>query len=162
MVTAIFPGSFDPFTKGHQAIVEQALQFCDKVVVAIGENIAKNSLLELEARLRLIKDVYASEPRVEVTSYNSLTVELASEMGATIIIRGVRNTIDFEYERTMAQTNLRLNPQIRTVFLATPAELMDVSSSMVRELLAFGQQVGHLLPEEICLEHYMTKSHIKF
>lgn len=157
MITAIFPGSFDPFTRGHQAIVEQALQFCDRVVVAVGENISKRSLLSIEARLRLIRDLYASEPRVEAISYNKLTVDLAAEMGATAIIRGLRNTIDFEYERTMAQANLRLNPEIRTIFLLTPVELMDVSSSMVRELLAFGHNVEEMLPETICIEHYMTE-----
>lgn len=147
MKIAIFPGSFDPFTRGHAAIVEQALRLVDKVIVAIGENVGKNSLLTPQHRLQLIQNLYASDNRVEVITYSSLTGQAAREVGATVIIRGVRNTLDFEYERTMAQTNKRLFPEIETVLLLTPAHLADVSSSTVRELLAFGCDVSELLPE---------------
>ena len=149
MKIAIFPGSFDPFTRGHEAIVTQALTLFDKVVVAVGENIGKNSLLTPEERVALIRQLYAAEPRVEVTAYSTLTGDLAREVGATAIVRGVRNTIDFEYERTMAQTNKRLFPEIETVILLTPAHLYDVSSSAVRELLAFGRDVSEMLPEGV-------------
>ena len=93
---AIFPGSFDPFTKGHQAIVDQALSLFDRVVVAIGHNTAKRGLLSVEARKALIEKVYNDEPRVEVTSYTTLTGDEARRLGATTIIRSARNTIDFE------------------------------------------------------------------
>ena len=149
MKIAIFPGSFDPFTRGHEAVVTQALTLFDKVVVAVGENIGKNSLLTPEERVALIRELYAAEPRVEVTAYSTLTGDLAREVGATAIVRGVRNTIDFEYERTMAQTNKRLFPEIETVILLTPAHLHDVSSSAVRELLAFGRDVSEMLPEGV-------------
>ena len=157
MRTAIFPGSFDPFTKGHEAIVEQALRLFDRVVIAIGENIGKRSLLSLEARKQLITDLYASENRVECISYSSLTGDVAREVGASAIVRGVRNGIDFEYERTLAQTNGRLFPEIETVLLLTPPTLADVSSSTVRELLAFGREVEWLLPEGVDLKEYMPK-----
>lgn len=157
MKTAIFPGSFDPFTRGHEAIVEQALRLFDRVVIAVGENVSKQSLLSPKQRLRLIEDLYADESRVECISYRSLTVDVARELGASAIIRGVRNTLDFEYERTMAQTNRRLAPELETVLLFTPAELMDVSSSTVRELLAFGRDVGPMMPAKIQLKEYLEE-----
>ena len=155
MKTAIFPGSFDPFTKGHEAIAEQALRLFDKVIIAIGENIGKRSLLTIEARKRLICDLYKDEPRIECITYSSLTTELAHRMQAAAIIRGVRNTIDFEYERTMAQTNHRLQPDVETLLLLTPPSLADVSSSTVRELLAFGHDVEQMMPEGINIREYM-------
>ncbi len=157
MRTAIFPGSFDPFTKGHEAIVEQALRLFDRVIIAIGENIGKRSLLSLEARKQLIADLYAGNERVECISYSTLTGDVAREVGASALVRGVRNSIDFEYERTLAQTNGRLFPEIETVLLLTPPTLSDVSSSTVRELLAFGRDVEWLLPEGVNLKEYMPK-----
>ena len=155
MKIAIFPGSFDPFTRGHAALVEQALQLFDKVVIAIGENVNKRTLLTLETRKKLIEDLYTDNSRVECMTYSSLTGDAARDAGATAIIRGVRNTIDFEYERTLAQTNRRLYPDITTVLLFTPAEYADVSSSTVRELLAFEREVDWLLPEGVDLKKYM-------
>ncbi len=155
MKIAIFPGSFDPFTRGHAALVEQALQLFDKVVIAIGENVNKRTLLTLEARKKLIEDLYTDNSRVECMTYSSLTGDAARDAGSTAIIRGVRNTIDFEYERTLAQTNRRLYPDITTVLLFTPAEYADVSSSTVRELLAFEREVDWLLPEGVDLKKYM-------
>ena len=155
MKTAIFPGSFDPFTLGHQAIVEQALRFFDKVVIAIGENVGKRSLLTTEARLRLISDLYKNDERVECITYSTLTGDVARKVGASAIVRGVRNTIDFEYERTMALTNSRLFPEIETVILLTPPALADVSSSTVRELHAFGRDVQEMMPQGVNIEDYM-------
>lgn len=152
MKIALFPGSFDPFTRGHEAIVRQALTLFDKVVVAIGENIGKNSLLSTEERIKFIEQLYANDERVEAIAYSTLTGDVARKVGASAIIRGVRNTIDFEYERTLAQTNKRLFPEIETILLLTPADLADVSSSAVRELLAFGHDVSDMLPEGIDLQ----------
>ena len=152
MKIALFPGSFDPFTRGHEAIVRQALTLFDKVVVAIGENVGKNSLLSTEERIMLIEQLYADNERVEAIAYSTLTGDAARAVGASAIIRGVRNAIDFEYERTLAQTNKRLFPEIETILLLTPADLADVSSSAVRELMAFGHDVSDMLPEGIDLQ----------
>lgn len=157
MKIAIFPGSFDPFTRGHEAVVEEALTLFDKVVIAIGDNIGKNALLSVENRLRLIKKVYADNPRIECISYSTLTGDTAREVGATAIIRGVRNTVDFEYERTMAQINRRIFPDITTVMLFTPPALSDIASSTVRELWAFGRNVSDMLPRGIELREFIDK-----
>ena len=155
--TAIFPGSFDPFTKGHAAIVEQALAMFDRVVVGIGDNISKQGLLTVDARRRLIEDMYAGEPRVEVKVYGGLTGELARTEGAAAIIRGVRNTTDFEYERTMEAANRRLFPDVVTVMLFTPSDVADISSSTVREILSFGRGVGEFMPDGVDIERYLEK-----
>ncbi|MCI5717048.1 MAG: pantetheine-phosphate adenylyltransferase [Alistipes sp.] len=155
MKTAIFPGTFDPFTRGHQAVVKEALDLFDHLVIAIGDNCSKHTLLSAENRLRLIQDLYADEPRVECVTYDTLTGELARERGAVAIVRGVRNTVDFEYERTMAQINRRIFPEITTVVLFTPPDLTDIASSTVRELLAFGHDVSGMVPEGIDIDRYL-------
>ena len=155
MKTAIFPGSFDPFTRGHEAIVEKALHLFDKVIIGIGSNVAKKGLLSVENRKRLIDDIYARNPRVEARVYTGLTGEFAEQMGACAIIRGVRNTTDFEYERTMESTNHRIYPDITTVMLFTPSPVADISSSTVREVLSFGRSVEEFMPEGIDINKYL-------
>ena len=157
MKTAIFPGSFDPFTRGHKAIVDEALKLFDRVVVAIGHNTQKRGMLTSEARKRVIEDVYRGNERVEVTVYSSLTGDEARRCGATSIIRSVRNATDFEYERTMERANRNIFPELSTVILMTPAEVEHISSSLVRELRAFGHDVTALMPEGIDLEKYILR-----
>lgn len=154
---AIFPGSFDPFTRGHAAIVEEALRLFDRVVIAVGYNTAKRGMLDVEARKRLIESLYAEDRRVEVTAYTTLTGDEARRVGATAIIRSARNTADFEYERTMAQANRRIFPELTTLILTAPAEVEDISSSLVRELRTFGHDVGALLPEGVDIEKYFNE-----
>lgn len=158
MKIAIFPGSFDPFTRGHQAIVDEALTLFDKVVIAIGDNIEKRSLISVENRLRLIRAVYADTECVEAVAYSCLTGDIARKVGASAIIRGVRNTVDFEYERTMAQTNRRIFPDLTTVILFTPSHLSDIASSTVRELHAFGRDVSEMMPQGIDIEDFIEQS----
>lgn len=153
----IFPGSFDPFTRGHQTIVEEALRLFDKVVIAIGYNTAKRGLLSAEARKTLIERVYHNNSRVMVTTYTSLTGEEARRVGATTMIRSVRNATDFEYERTLDRINREIYPELRTVFIIAPSEVEHISSSLVRELHAFNHETKSLLPDGIILEEYLTQ-----
>ena len=152
---ALFPGSFDPFTRGHQSVVEDALMLFDRVVIAIGYNPDKRGLLDVEARRAIIERVYANEPRVEVSLYTTLTGDEARRVGATTILRSVRNSLDFEYERTLERANRHLYPELRTLFLMAHPEVEHISSSLVRELRAFGRDVDEFLPEGIRLEEYM-------
>lgn len=152
---ALFPGSFDPYTRGHAALVEEALKLFDRIVIGIGRNPAKPGLLSVEQRKRLIDDLYARQPRVECRIYTGLTGEFARTEGACALIRGVRNTADFEFERTMQAANRRLFPALTTVVLFTPGEVADVSSSTVREVTAFGCSAAEFLPDGIDLTKYL-------
>ena len=146
MRKAIFPGSFDPFTLGHHSIVKRALTFMDEIIIGIGINEGKQCLMSVEKRVESICKLYAAEPRVKVMAYSGLTVDFASEQGATFIVRGIRTVKDFEYEESIADVNRRLSG-IETVFLFTEPELTSVSSSSVRELLHYGKDVSAFLPE---------------
>ena len=153
--TVIFPGSFDPFTRGHAAVVEEALRLFDRVIIAVGTNVAKQGLLTVGAREALIAELYAGNPRVEVRTYTSLTGDFARECGAVAIVRGVRSAADFEYERNIAAVNRQLYPELTTVVLYTPAEVAHVSSSTVRELLRFGHTVDNFLPDGVDINKYL-------
>ena len=155
MKTALFPGSFDPFTVGHQALVSEGLRFFDRVIVAVGENPDKRGLLTTENRKRLIEDLYREEPRVEVVSYSGLTGNYCREHEIKFILRGMRNTVDFDFERNMMQINQRLYPEITTVLLFTPSEYVAVSSSVIREILSFGGDVAQFMPEGVKIENYL-------
>ena len=145
MRVALFPGSFDPFTRGHQAIVERTLPMFDKLVIAIGVNRAKKGWMPVEERLKRLRELYANESRVEVVTYETLTMDLAAQYGAKYILRGVRSVTDFEYERTIADANRRI-AGLETIFLISDAETSHISSSLVRELASFGRDVSDLLP----------------
>ena len=146
MKKAVFPGSFDPFTLGHHSIVKRALTFMDEVIVGIGINEGKRSLIPVEKRVDMIRRLYAYEPRVKVEAYSGLTVDFAREQAAEFIIRGIRTVKDFEYEEGIADINRKLTG-IETIFLFTEPELASVSSSVVRELLHYGKDVSMFLPE---------------
>ena len=146
MKKAVFPGSFDPFTLGHHSIVKRALSFMDEVIVGIGINEGKRSLIPVEKRIDMIRRLYADEPRVKVEAYSGLTVDFAREQGAEFIVRGIRTVKDFEYEEGIADINRKLTG-IETIFLFTEPELASVSSSVVRELLHYGKDVSMFLPE---------------
>jgi len=143
---ALFPGSFDPFTKGHQNIVERALPLFDRLVIGIGRNTTKQTLYTPEERQQQIAALFANEPRIEVRIYDVLTVDFAKSVGAQYVLRGVRTMADFEYERTIADVNKRL-AGLETVLLFADADTASISSSLVRELKAFGKDVTDFLPE---------------
>ena len=143
--TAIFPGSFNPFTVGHKSIVDRALPLFDKIVIAVGYNEHKAGAADVGERLDAIRTVYSGNQRIEVRSYSGLTVRFAEEIGARFILRGIRNSADFEYEKTIADVNREIGG-VETVFIATLPELSAVSSSMVRELEHKGFDTSRYLP----------------
>jgi pantetheine-phosphate adenylyltransferase len=146
MNRAIFPGTFDPFTIGHESIVRRALTFTDEVIIAIGINEQKHSLFPVAKREQMIHDYYKDEPRVKVMSYSNLTVDFAHEVGANTIIRGIRTVKDFEYEETIADINRKLTG-IETIFLFTEPDLASISSSIVRELMKYNKEITQFLPK---------------
>jgi pantetheine-phosphate adenylyltransferase len=146
MRRAIFPGTFDPFTKGHYSIVERALTFMDEVVIGVGINEGKHTMFSPERRIEMISQLYANEPRVKVEAYSTLTVDFARKVDAQFMVRGIRSVKDFEYEESISDINRRL-AGIETILLFTEPELSCVSSSVVRELLSFHKDVSMFLPE---------------
>ncbi len=147
MKTAIFPGTFDPFTVGHASIVERGLPLFDRIVIGVGVNDNKRTLYTNEERVRNIQEIYANEPRIKVVAYDDLTVDLAKREGAEFILRGIRSVKDFEYERDIAAMNERLSG-VETVLLFTEPQYQSISSSVVRELLRFGKDVTEFLPKK--------------
>ncbi len=153
--TALFPGSFDPFTLGHKVVVDQGLELFDRIVIAIGVNSDKKGLLTAENRVRLIRDLYRDDRRVEVKTYAELTGEFCRSLGIRTILRGLRNSVDFEYERSIAQVNQTMFPEVQTVLLFTPAQYVAISSSVIRELVAFGGDPTPLMPCGIDIKDYL-------
>ncbi len=150
MKIAIFPGSFDPFTVGHASIVERGLPMFDRIVIGVGLNENKRSLYTPQQRVEAIASLYADEPRVKVVGYDDLTIDLARREGAQFILRGLRSVKDFEYERDIASMNSHLGG-VETVLLFTEARYSHISSSVVRELIAFGKDVSEFLPKGVVI-----------
>lgn len=142
---ALFAGSFDPFTIGHYSLVKRALPMFDKITIGIGINSGKKSMFPVEERVEAIKKAFAGEEHIDVRVYDCLTMDFAKEIGADILLRGVRSTKDFEYEREIADMNLKLGG-IETVLLISEPEHSSISSSVVRELITYGKDVSELLP----------------
>ena len=147
---AIFPGTFDPFTRGHYSVVSRALSMFDEVVIAIGVNALKRPMFTVEERMAMLESLFANEPRVKVMSYSGLTVDVARECGAQFMLRGVRSVIDFEYERSIADVNREISG-LETVMLFTEPMYAHISSSVVRELLSYGRDVSSFVPEQMKL-----------
>ena len=144
---AIFPGSFDPFTIGHESIVRRALSMFDKIIVMIGFNSNKESFFPLEKRLNWIKQVFQNEEKVEVRVHEGLTVDFCKEVGARYILRGIRTSADFEYERAIAQVNKKMHPEIETVFLLTLPEHTPINATIVRDIIFHGGDASMFLPK---------------
>ena len=147
---AIFPGSFDPYTMGHHDIVIRSLSLFDEVIIGIGYNSAKKTrYFDIETIVAKIEALYENEPRVRVLVYNDLTSTVAKNEGARFLVRGLRNTTDFEYENTISQMNRKLNPGLETVFLITSPQYAAVSSTIIREVHRYGGDVTDYLPYEV-------------
>lgn len=153
---AVFPGSFDPFTAGHEALVLKGLDLFDSIIVAVGVNSDKKGFMPLEKRLELIENVFKNNRRIQVRSYSNLTVDFCKENGVTHILRGLRNAADFEYENNIAQINRLISGNIETVFLLSRPEHAAVSSSIVRELIRYKKDVKMFLPSGIDFEYFFN------
>ena len=138
---AIYPGSFDPPTKGHEDLIRRSLALCDKLIVAVAINSQKHPLFQTEDRLTMLRAIIGDDPRCEVTSFEGLLAEFARERGASIVIRGLRAVSDFEYEFQMALMNRQLNDKLETVFLVPAVDLTYLSSSLVREVARHGGKI---------------------
>lgn len=145
---SLFPGSFDPFTVGHENIVGRGLQLFDQIIIAVGFNASKQNFFPIEQRVKWIKTIFENEPRIEVKTYNGLTVDFAKECGAGFILRGIRTSADFEYERAIAQVN-KVMTNIDSVFLLTTPQHTAVNSSIVRDILKHGGDASPFIPSRI-------------
>jgi pantetheine-phosphate adenylyltransferase len=146
---ALFPGSFDPFTIGHESIVRRALPLFDRIVIAIGYNTNKKEFFPLDDRVKWIRSVFEGEDKIEVQVFESLTVEFCSSIGANYILRGLRTAADFEYERAIAQMNRAMHPEIESVFLLTKPEHSHVASTIVRDVIMHGGDASQFLPDKL-------------
>ncbi|MCT4588663.1 MAG: pantetheine-phosphate adenylyltransferase [Carboxylicivirga sp.] len=156
MKVAIFPGSFDPFTVGHEDVVRRGLSLFDKIIIAVGYNSNKKDFFPLEDRMKWIRDVFEGDERVTVEKYEGLTVDFAKDINCTHILRGIRTAADFEYERAIAQVNKAMSG-IDSVFLLTTPEHTPVNSSIVRDIVKHGGDAGQFLPDaiKINIQKYM-------
>ncbi|GAB5525708.1 MAG: pantetheine-phosphate adenylyltransferase [Roseivirga sp.] len=147
---AIFPGSFDPFTKGHEDIVLRGLKVFDEIVIGIGYNSQKqNRYFTIEDTEEKINLTFKDVPEISVMVYNELTATLAQRVGARYILRGLRNTTDFEYENSISQVNRYINEDLETFFLITSPEFASISSTIIREVHKYGGSVDHFLPYKL-------------
>ena len=148
MRKAIFPGSFDPITLGHEDIIRRGITLFDEIVIAIGVNADKKYMFSLEERKRFIEETFKNEPKISIVIYEGLTIELCQKINANFILRGLRNPADFEFEKAIAHTNRRMS-KIETVFLLTAAKTSFISSSIVRDVIRNKGQYELLVPEAV-------------
>lgn len=144
---AIFPGSFDPITRGHEDIIKRAAPLFDLIIVSIGKNREKKSYFSIEKRVEFLETVFAGHPKIKVDTYEGLTVDYCRKVGAKFILRGLRTSADFEFERSIGQVNRKLYPEIETVFFLTHPEYTALNSSVVRDILSHGGDPSMFIPE---------------
>ncbi len=149
MNIAVFPGSFDPLTKGHESIVRRALPIFDEIVIGIGYNSNKHYFFSQEKRELFIRNTFADEKKIKVAQYGGLTVNYCREIGARFILRGLRTSADYEFERAIAQMNKAMNPEVETVFLVADPALSHISSTIVREILLYQGDISLFVPEGV-------------
>ena len=146
---AVFPGSFDPFTVGHESIVRRALPLFDEIIIAIGYNSAKKGFFSIENRIKWISELFADEPKIKVLKYEGLTVEFCKKVNSNFILRGLRTAADFEFERAIGQVNHKLQPKLETIFMLTEPEHSAITSTIIREIFRFGGDVSQFIPQGI-------------
>ncbi len=146
---AVFPGSFDPVTLGHVSIVKRALPLFDKIIIGVGINSEKKNMFSIEQRMDWIREVFKNEPQISIESYSGLTVEFCRKSNAKFILRGLRTSADFEFERSIGQINKKLHHDIETVFLLTEPEHTPVSSSIVRDVIKNKGDISEMVPDVV-------------
>ena len=151
---ALFPGSFDPITKGHENILRRALPLFDEIVIAIGKNSSKQSYFTIEQREKWIKQVFANEPKVRIETYTGLTIDFCKKMDARYILRGLRTSADFEFEKSIAQNNNVMAPEIETIFILPIPELSAINSTIVRDIVRNGGDASPFVPSVINLKDF--------
>ncbi len=149
MKVAVFPGSFDPITNGHLDIIQRAMPLFDKIVIAVGQNATKSTMFTIEQRMKFIADTFASESKIEVVSYSGLTIDFAKQIGAEFMLRGIRNPSDFEFEKSIAQANRQMQPDLETVFFLTSARFAYISSSIVRDVIKNKGDYSLFVPDSV-------------
>lgn len=152
---AVFPGSFDPFTVGHENIVLRALGLFDRIIVAIGIHATKQPLLKIESRVRMVNRIFKDYENVSVDSYRGLTVDYCRKVKATHLLRGIRTSADFEYERAIAQINKKMLPSVESVFLLTSPEHTPVTSTLIRDIIRNEGDASQFLPKGIDIWEYL-------
>jgi pantetheine-phosphate adenylyltransferase len=152
---AVFPGSFDPITIGHEAIIRRGLAIFDEIIVAIGANSSKKNFFSLETRKDMITKVFLDEPRVKIDSYEGLTVDYCKSKGISFILRGLRTSADFEFERAIGQINKAMSPGVDTVFLLAASEHSAITSTIIRDILCNGGDASMFVPKSIDLGSYV-------
>jgi pantetheine-phosphate adenylyltransferase len=151
---AIFPGSFDPFTIGHESVIIRALPLFDEIIISIGTNTNKRAYFSIEQRMQMIREVFSDNDKVRIESYSGLTVEYCRSKGARYLLRGLRTAADFEYERAIAQTNKLMYPELESVFLLTRPEHTPINSTIVRDIIRLGGDASQFIPKAIDLSKY--------
>jgi pantetheine-phosphate adenylyltransferase len=157
---AIYPGSFDPFTNGHQNVIERGVRVFNKVVVAVAHNTSKKTIFTLEERVDLLNEIFRGRNDVQVDYFEGLLVDYAKKMGTNVVLRGMRTVSDFEYELQMALANKSLSPELETVFMVTDSEFSHISSSVIREVVSLGGSAVNMVPKlvEVMLKDKLSKS----
>ena len=158
---AVFPGSFDPFTLGHESIVLRAMSLFDKIIIGIGSNTGKTAFFTVEQRLEMLRELFAGNPKVEVLYYDDLTTEFCKRVGAKYMLRGLRTSSDFEYEKVIAQVNQVMLPEVESLFMLTLPEHTSINSSVVREIMRYGGDVSKFVPRGINFQKYKTIIHVQ-
>lgn len=153
--SAIFPGSFDPFTIGHESVVLRSLDLFDNIVIGVGVNSGKKALLTVKSRVEMINEIFKDVPTVSVDFFEGLTVDFCRKMNTTHILRGIRTAADFEYERAIAQINKKMLPEVESVFLLTNPEHSPVNSTIIRDIIRNNGDASQFLPAGIDINNYL-------
>lgn len=148
MKIALFPGSFDPVTIAHVDILKRSLSLFDKVIIGVGANSTKQPMLALQSRISILQSVFADEPKIEVASYEGLTVDFCRQTGASYMLRGIRTVSDFEYEKAIAQMNHELEPSIESIFIVSNPGYSSISSTIVRDIMRHKGDISKFVPKE--------------